>query len=80
MKAQQGAEKNPKNVRASKALGHFAKADIRYGNRGSSKRDAATLERIIWWNAGPPGYRWPSIAIPPGQANANLHSRMPWRA
>jgi hypothetical protein len=42
----------------------------------AKQRDAATLERIIWWNAGPPGYRWTSIAIPPGQANANLHSRI----
>jgi len=39
-------------------------------------RDAAVLERIKWWNAGPPGYRWTSIAIPPGQANASLHSRI----
>jgi hypothetical protein len=37
----------------------------------AEKRDAATLERIIWWNAGPPGYRWTSIAIPPGPANAS---------
>jgi hypothetical protein len=52
MKAQQGAEKNPKSVRASKALGHFAKADIRYGNRGSSseatadKRDYVPLTKV----------------------------------
>jgi hypothetical protein len=42
----------------------------------SKQRDAGTLERIIWWNAGPPGYRWTSIAIPPGQASATLHSRI----
>jgi membrane-associated phospholipid phosphatase len=42
----------------------------------AKQRDAATLERIIWWNAGPPGYRWTSIAIPPGQASATLHSRI----
>jgi len=42
----------------------------------AKQRDDATLERIIWWNAGPPGYRWTSIAIPPGQANATLHSRI----
>jgi len=42
----------------------------------AKQRDAATLERIAWWNAGPPGYRWTSIAIPPGPANATLHSRI----
>jgi hypothetical protein len=42
----------------------------------AKQRDAETLERIIWWNAGPPGYRWTSIAIPPGPANASLHSRI----
>jgi len=42
----------------------------------AKQRDAATLDRIIWWNAGPPGYRWTSIAIPPGPANASLHSRI----
>jgi len=42
----------------------------------AKQRDAATLERITWWNAGPPGYRWTSIAIPSGQANAVLHSRI----
>lgn len=42
----------------------------------AKQRDAATLERITWWNAGPPGYRWTSIAIPPGPANASLHSRI----
>ncbi|MBV8216586.1 MAG: vanadium-dependent haloperoxidase, partial [Verrucomicrobia bacterium] len=40
------------------------------------ERDAAALERINWWNAGPPGYRWTSIAIPPGPANATLHTRI----
>jgi membrane-associated phospholipid phosphatase len=42
----------------------------------AKQRNAGTLERIIWWNAGPPGYRWTSIAIPPGPANASLHSRI----
>src|ERR1700758_206771 len=42
----------------------------------ASQRDAGTLERITWWNAGPPGYRWTSIAIPPGPTNATLHSRI----
>jgi hypothetical protein len=42
----------------------------------AKQRDAATLDRIIWWNAGPPGYRWTSIAIPSGPANATLHSRI----
>src|SRR5215471_4679606 len=42
----------------------------------AKQRDAAVLERIKWWNAGPPGYRWTSIAIPPGPANASLHSRI----
>jgi len=42
----------------------------------AKQRDAATLDRIIWWNAGPPGYRWTSIAIPAGPANASLHSRI----
>ena len=42
----------------------------------AKQRDAGTLERIIWWNAGPPGYRWTSIAIPPGPASATLHSRI----
>src|SRR5215467_9507198 len=42
----------------------------------AKQRNAETLERIIWWNAGPPGYRWTSIAIPPGPANASLHSRI----
>ncbi len=30
MKAQESAEKNPKSVQASKVLGHFAKAEVRY--------------------------------------------------
>ena len=42
----------------------------------AKQRNAGTLERIIWWNAGPPGYRWTSIAIPPGPASATLHSRI----
>jgi membrane-associated phospholipid phosphatase len=42
----------------------------------AKQRNAAALERIKWWNAGPPGYRWTSIAIPPGPANASLHSRI----
>ena len=42
----------------------------------AKQRNAGTLEHIIWWNAGPPGYRWTSIAIPPGPANASLHSRI----
>src|SRR6516165_12745438 len=42
----------------------------------AKQRDAETLERITWWNAGPPGYRWTTIAIPPGPANASLHSRI----
>jgi hypothetical protein len=42
----------------------------------AKERDAAALERINWWNAGPPGYRWTSIAIPPGPANASLHTRI----
>src|SRR5271165_1445309 len=41
----------------------------------AKQRDAGTLDRIVWWNAGPPGYRWTSIAIPPGPTNASLHSR-----
>lgn len=42
----------------------------------AKQRNATALQRINWWNAGPPGYRWTSIAIPPGQANASLHSRI----
>ena len=42
----------------------------------AKQRDATTLQRSIWWNAGPPGYRWTSVAIPPGPANATLHSRI----
>ena len=42
----------------------------------AKQRDAGTLERISWWNAGPPGYRWTTIAIPPGPASATLHSRI----
>jgi hypothetical protein len=44
----------------------------------AKQRDAATLERIIWWNAGPPGYRWTSIAST-SQHFANLsfsHEKM----
>ena len=42
----------------------------------AKQRDAGTLDRIVWWNAGPPGYRWTSLAIPPGPTNASLHSRI----
>jgi membrane-associated phospholipid phosphatase len=42
----------------------------------AKQRDAGALERITWWNAGPPGYRWTSIAIPPGPASATVHSRI----
>jgi membrane-associated phospholipid phosphatase len=52
------------------------RAEIAQLKAMAKQRDAGTLERIIWWNAGPPGYRWTSIAIPPGQANATLHSRI----
>jgi hypothetical protein len=40
----------------------------------AKQRHAAALEQIKWWNAGPPGYRWTSIAIPPGPTSASLHS------
>jgi membrane-associated phospholipid phosphatase len=52
------------------------RAEIAQLKEIAKQRDAGTLERIIWWNAGPPGYRWTSIAIPPGQASATLHSRI----
>ena len=42
----------------------------------AKQRNAASVERIVWWNAGPPGYRWTTIAVPPGPANASLHSRI----
>ena len=42
----------------------------------AKRRDPAALEQIKWWNAGPPGYRWTSIAIPPGPTSASLHSRI----
>jgi len=42
----------------------------------AKERDAATLSRTIWWNAGPPGYRWTSMAMPSGPANATLYSRV----
>ena len=51
-------------------------AEIVQLKQTAKQRDAATLERIKWWNAGPPGYRWTSIAIPPGPSNATLHSRI----
>jgi membrane-associated phospholipid phosphatase len=42
----------------------------------AAQRDAALMDRLSFWNAGPPGYRWTSIAIPPGQANATLWTRI----
>ena len=41
-----------------------------------SQRDAALLDRVNFWNAGPPGFRWNAIAIPPGPANAVLNTRI----
>lgn len=41
-----------------------------------SQRDAVLLDRLNFWNAGPPSYRWTSIAIPPGPANAILNTRI----
>src|SRR5258708_13419230 len=37
------------------------------------QRDAAQLDRLSFWNAGPPAFRWNFIAIPPGPANALLN-------
>jgi len=45
MKAQESAEKNPKSVQSSKVLGHFAKTDVRYGDRGSSSEAIAVHKR-----------------------------------
>ena len=41
-----------------------------------AQRDPALLDRLRFWNAGPPGFRWTSIAIPPGPANAVVNTRI----
>jgi hypothetical protein len=41
-----------------------------------SRRDTAMLDRLNFWNAGPPAFRWNAIAIPPGPANAVLNTRI----
>jgi membrane-associated phospholipid phosphatase len=40
------------------------------------QRSAALLDRLSFWNAGPPAFRWTSTALPPGVANAVLNTRV----
>jgi hypothetical protein len=40
-----------------------------------NQRDAAFVGRLSFWNAGPPGYRWTSIAVPAGQVSATRDNR-----
>jgi membrane-associated phospholipid phosphatase len=41
-----------------------------------AQRDDATQQRVSFWNAGSPAYRWTTIAIPPGPANAVVNTRI----
>jgi len=41
-----------------------------------AQRDEAVLQRINYWNAGSPAYRWTTVAIPPGPANAVTNTRI----
>ena len=40
------------------------------------QRDEATQQRVDFWNAGSPAYRWTTIAVPSGPANAVLNTRI----
>src|SRR5215471_8808923 len=41
-----------------------------------AQRDPAARQRVTYWNAGSPAYRWNTIAIPPGPANAVVNTRI----
>jgi membrane-associated phospholipid phosphatase len=41
----------------------------------ASQGDAALSDRITFWNAGPPSYRWTSVAIPVGQVSGTRDNR-----
>jgi hypothetical protein len=41
----------------------------------ASQGGAALMDRLNFWNAGPPGYRWTSIAVPAGQVSGTRDNR-----
>jgi hypothetical protein len=53
-----------------------SQAEVEQLRRMESQQDAALLDRLNFWNAGPPAFRWNSIAIPSGPANAVLNTRI----
>jgi len=52
------------------------RAEVEELRRLEAKRDDAAQQRVTFWNAGSPAYRWTTIAIPPGPANAVLNTRI----
>ncbi len=53
-----------------------SQAEVEQLRQTESQRDAAALDRLSFWNAGPPAFRWNSVAVPPGPANAVLNTRI----
>jgi membrane-associated phospholipid phosphatase len=53
-----------------------SRAELQQLQEMEPQRDAALLDRLNFWSAGPPAFRWTSIAIPPGPANAVLNTRI----
>src|SRR6266852_3772245 len=46
------------------------RAEIEELHALEAQRDEGALQRINYWNSGSPAYRWTTIAIPPGPADA----------
>jgi membrane-associated phospholipid phosphatase len=50
-------------------------AEIAQLNAMQMARDKSTMDRLRFWSAGPPGFRWTSLAVPAGQVSAVNNSR-----
>lgn len=53
-----------------------SKSELQQMRQMAASRDTAQLDRLNFWNSGPPAFRWNSMAIPPGPANAVLNTRI----
>lgn len=53
-----------------------SQAEVEQLRQMESQRDTGVLDRLSFWNAGPPAFRWNSVAIPSGPANAVLNTRI----
>jgi membrane-associated phospholipid phosphatase len=51
------------------------RAEIDQLKQMASQRDAKQMDRLSYWNSGPPGYRWTSMVVPAGQVSATRDNR-----